>query len=165
MIFETLPQFEGYRIGDDGTIWSSYEQRFGRGMVIGEKWRELKAKKDAYSYRVVNLRANGGPLKTYKIHRLVLEAFVGPCPEACEARHLDGDRENNRLGNLEWGTNLENLADKILHGSVKLSPDKVRSMRVLHDGGISQAEIARRFGVAHVTAHKAIVRKTWKHVA
>ena len=52
-----------------------------------------------------------------KVHRLVCLAFHGLKPTGAECiRHLDGDRMNNRPGNLRWGTNKENAADTILHG-------------------------------------------------
>lgn len=50
------------------------------------------------------------------VHTLVLEAFVGPAPSNHMCRHLDGTRDNNRLENLRWGTNRENVADRIRHG-------------------------------------------------
>lgn len=52
-----------------------------------------------------------------KVHQLVCMAFHGLKPTGAECvRHLDGDRNNNRPGNLRWGTNKENAADTILHG-------------------------------------------------
>lgn len=59
----------------------------------------------------------------------MLAAFVGPCPEGQEARHLDGDASNNRWapgneeetmaagGSLMWGTHRENIRDKHRHGT------------------------------------------------
>lgn len=46
--------------------------------------------------------------KTCKVHRLILETFVGPCPPDMECRHLDGNPSNNKLENLKWGTAHEN---------------------------------------------------------
>ena len=43
------------------------------------------------------------------VHRLVLEAFVGPCPDGCEVLHLNHDPADNRLVNLKYGTRSENL--------------------------------------------------------
>jgi hypothetical protein len=54
------------------------------------------------------------------VHRLVLEAFVGPCPPGMEARHVaTNDTSNNRLTNLAWGTYSENEADKKIHGTLR----------------------------------------------
>ena len=49
---------------------------------------------------------------------LVLEAFVGPCPDGMECRHFpDRDPTNNRLDNVRWGTAQENSDDKKVHGT------------------------------------------------
>ena len=58
-------------------------------------------------YPQVYLRNNGAKSKRF-IHRLVLGAFVGPCPPKHETNHKDGNRDNNRLSNLEWVTSSEN---------------------------------------------------------
>ncbi|MGO1563156.1 MAG: HNH endonuclease signature motif containing protein [Actinomycetaceae bacterium] len=55
---------------------------------------------------------------TYRlVHRLVLEAFIGPCPEGMEACHNNGNRTDNRLENLRWDTRLANAHDAIRHGT------------------------------------------------
>lgn len=52
-----------------------------------------------------------------QVHRLVLEAFVGPCPDdGMECLHADGDPANNHVTNLRWGTRSENNLDKVRHG-------------------------------------------------
>jgi hypothetical protein len=43
------------------------------------------------------------------IHSLVLETFVGPCPDGLERLHRDDDPQNNRLSNLYYGTHAENM--------------------------------------------------------
>ena len=48
--------------------------------------------------------------KTYKVHRLIAEAFHGPAPfEGAVVMHLDENAANNRASNLRWGTQKENL--------------------------------------------------------
>lgn len=58
-----------------------------------------------------------GVRRTLKVHRLVLQAFVGPAPEGTEALHRDGNAGNNTLSNLRWGTKSENSRDQIAHGT------------------------------------------------
>lgn len=53
--------------------------------------------------------------RIYSVHRLVLAAFRGECPEGMESLHGDGNRQNNRIENLRWGTHAENTADQIRH--------------------------------------------------
>ena len=55
--------------------------------------------------------------RAYYISRLILETFVGPCPEGMEACHYpDPCTNNNRLDNLMWGTRKENMSHRKLHG-------------------------------------------------
>lgn len=59
-----------------------------------------------------------GKCRAHAVHRLVLEAFVGPCPAGMLCRHFpDRDPYNNRLDNLQWGTPQENAADMRVHGT------------------------------------------------
>ena len=57
-----------------------------------------------------------GVASGYSVHRLVLEAFVGPCPEGMEACHWDDNPTNNQLENLRWDTHRENVKDRIRNG-------------------------------------------------
>lgn len=72
----------------------------------------------AGGYRYVMLNARG-ECYSHKVARLVLETFVGPCPDGMECRHLDGNKLNDDLENLCWGTRYENIQDKVIHGTHK----------------------------------------------
>jgi hypothetical protein len=67
-------------------------------------------------YAMVQIRRGDGSKLNLRVHTEVLTAFVGPRPDGLQGRHLDGDRTNNRLSNLVWGTPLENAADRERHG-------------------------------------------------
>ena len=64
---------------------------------------------------IVSLRAPGQKMFCAKVHRLVLEAFVGPCPDGMECCHNNGDPADNRVENLRWGTHTENIHDRRRH--------------------------------------------------
>ena len=83
------------------------------------KEKLLKSKKDKYGYLTVNLYKNG-VRKSFTIHRLVYETFVGEIPEDLQVNHIDEDKENNRVDNLNlmtprensnWGTRNARVAD------------------------------------------------------
>jgi len=65
-------------------------------------------------YRYVNLT---NPRRCVNINVLVLEAFVSRRPFGSDSRHLNGDRADNRLANLRWGTRSENILDAVRHGT------------------------------------------------
>lgn len=52
-----------------------------------------------------------------RIHRLVLEAFVGPCPPGTEVLHANDDPTDNRLENLRWDLRSENIRDRVRNGT------------------------------------------------
>lgn len=87
------------------------------------------------------------------VHSLVMEAFVGPRPEGCEVRHLDGVHQHNSLGNLEYATRSRNAQDKKWHqgaSTYKLRPPQITQIKErLRTGrrGIGIA-LAREFGVS-----------------
>jgi hypothetical protein len=108
---------------------------------------------------------------TRSVHRLVLEAFVGPNPEGMVCRHLDGNPRNNHVGNLAWGTHVENGADQYTHGTrargtrvraAKLTEDDVRLIRESTD--LSRA-LAVRFGVSKSAINRARHGHQWRHVS
>lgn len=97
--------------------------------------------------------SHGGVKKSFPIHRLVLEAFVGPRPAGMECRHLDGNKNNNRLYNLAWGTGEENRADQVRHGTARYgkrgwrSDEDVLEMLKYRHAGHGRRETAKHFGV------------------
>src|SRR5215471_1608313 len=99
--YRLLQDHPGYSVGSDGSVWSCLRHG-GRG----PGWFRLR-QSTSKGYRHVVLN-NCHPRRCVFVHRLILEAFVGPCPKGMEARHLNGDRQDNRLVNLAWGTRLEN---------------------------------------------------------
>jgi hypothetical protein len=65
----------------------------------------------------VDLILEDGTSKWFALAALILRAFVGPPPDGCRlSRHLDDDRSNNKLENLAWGTDLDNIYDALRNG-------------------------------------------------
>lgn len=162
--------FEGYYVGDDGTIWSNRKlggvlYRNGCRITCRGETKKLSLAKGSDGYPRVDLYLFCK--RTYfPVHRLVLEAFVGSCPEGMEACHYDGDRTNNNLSNLRWDTPINNAADRIRHGTSarKLNSKKVWSIRILAKQGMSLTKLSRRYGVGITAIWSIVNRKTWKHV-
>lgn len=66
--------------------------------------------------QVVSLHREGHG-RSHLVHRIVLQSFVGPCPDGMEGCHNDGDPQNNWLSNLRWDTSSENNLDTVRHGN------------------------------------------------
>ncbi len=101
--------------------------------------------------------SNGGKVRLRLVHHLVLEAFKGLKPPGKEARHLDGNFNNNVITNLEWGTHAENIADQIVHGTdtrgernggAKLKNEDASSIRA---SSLTGKELASKYGVSEAT--------------
>lgn len=121
--WRAVPGYEGsYEVSDEGEVRSVTRQvPYGRSGCTLYKGRILKSTKLRNGYLSVKLAIAGNTKTTY-VHELVLRAFVGPRPytEARgEIRHLDGDKTNNRIANLKYGTIVENAADRIRHRNLK----------------------------------------------
>lgn len=109
-----LAEFPGYRIGNDGSVWSN--KRIGKSRK-GVKWRRLRGFAHADGYLQYQLTTGEGKRVTRSGHRLVMEAFVGPCPERQECCHGPNcEPGSERLANLRWGTRKENAIGQGLHG-------------------------------------------------
>ena len=101
--------YEGaYQVSNWGRVRSL--PGFARGARI------RKATPAGKGHLRVELSLYNQPRSIY-VHRMVLEAFVGPCPDGMEGCHNDGDPTNNHLDNLRWDTRSENVRDAIRHGT------------------------------------------------
>lgn len=159
-----------YEISKDGHVCSL---RSGNGIKPGRGAIVMEQKPKKGGYVAVGLRRPGERQRFFMIHRLMLEAFRGPCPAGMEARHLDGNPSNNRIENLEWATSKTNNADKKAHGTwqggerngnSKLTADSVREARSLYAEGWSFDRIADEFLVSRETIRMAVRGKTWNHI-
>lgn len=146
--------YEGrYEVSDLGRVRS-----LARIVAIGTNSRVLlgavlKPKVLRNGYLAVGLWATKGRARWVLVHRIVLEAFVGPAPAWHETRHIDGDKANCRRANLEWATHIDNMRDQYRHGtrimgdkhhSTKLTEELARWVRDSHQTG---SEVARVLGV------------------
>lgn len=166
-----------YEVSDLGRIWSiprevggPYGPRFARGRM-----RSLVT--DHYGYRGVTL----GHAAKAKVHVLVARAFLGDPPGSIGTRdgnyqvnHINGDKADNRLVNLEWTTRQENTdhaaaTGLTARGGAKpnslLSPAAVREIRRLRtEDRLDYAALGTRYGVSKGTIGKVLRGETWAHV-
>jgi len=144
--WKPIVSYEGlYEVSNLGRVKTFHK---GGNYPDLENIPKLKAQtSDQDGYKRVSLYGKSRGLKDncIAVHRLVLEAFVGPCPEGMESSHIDGDCANNRLENLLWETHLQNNKRKIEHGTAlcgenhplygkKLSEEQCKKMSESHKG-------------------------------
>ena len=152
---------EKYFVSDAGLVYSVPRKR-ARGGIRKTSY--------VYGYERISIHektrlVSRNPL----VHQLVMLAFVGES-NGKDVRHLDGDKKNNRLENLAYGTKRENEQDKARHGtrlrgertpSAKLSWDQVCFIRCSH-GKIPQKRLAEMHKVHKSTIQRIQYGLVWE---
>lgn len=132
--------------------------------------RKLHLARGYYALQLINA---AGKRTSHNVHRLVLMAFVGPCPPSHQGCHLNGVRTDNRVENLAWATVKENHSHKRLHGTLavgerngyaKLTTGIVSDIRIAARVGVKRADLAAQYGVHPGTISRIIKRERWSHV-
>lgn len=177
VIFKQPDSFPGYLLGSDGGFWSQLGViGLGRGRgcasVLTGRWRRKKLAVDQDGYLFANLYIDG---KSHprRFARLMLETFIGPCPEGKEACHNNGDRTDNRLSNVRWGTPESNYEDRDRHGttargerigSAKIMTDDVHEVFRLREAGLSYSRIGQTVGISKRQAMRIAKGESWVHI-
>lgn len=132
------PNYPRYLISDKGEVFSKHGVQRSSHVASG--------------YKRVKLMHVSGKRRAESIHRLVVEAFLGPIPAKMWVNHKNGDKLDNRIENLEIVTPSRNLqhAVEVLGRQLGKAPnlDRVDAMRLLITRGWSQHRISRAFGIS-----------------
>jgi len=166
-----IPGFLGYHIDRTGRVWSAHRKgRIPRGAcsrwldrrdwTLRQPWRDP----EGYLHHTL-VRETAGSRQRIALHILVATTFLGPRPEGLVVAHLDGDKSNNRLENLAYVTQRENIEHKRDHGTMhcgdrshlsRLTDHQCSRMLDCLGAGFSRREVAGAFGatVSHVAALK-----------
>lgn len=158
--WKTMVSDVRYEVSDQGDV-----RRIDTGRV-------RKPSSTPAGYKVIVLYENKKFSGVY-VHREVMRAFVGECPQGCEVSHLNGDNTDNRLVNLAYETTLTNIRRKKDHGtqtmgeahhSSKLCKDTVIKIRQLSADGFSQQQIAQRTPVSRAQVGRVLRKEHWGHI-
>jgi len=143
-IVETWREIPGwpYAVSDHGRV-----QRIDTGRILKPS--------NTFGYKKLALWRNGVPWSVL-VHKLVTLVFIGPRPDGKEVNHLNGDKGDNRIENLEYVSKSENNlhAIRVLgkrlgesHGNAKVNNEVVKVIRHMR-GRHSQELLGRLFGIS-----------------
>lgn len=151
-----------YFITEDGKVWSEYSNKF------------ISSREDKDGYLKVRIACTDLPSGRWSIsiHRLMLEVykpFKGM--ELFQVNHIDGDKKNNRLDNLEWATCKENIQHAIdnnlrskVNGSAKLTEEQVHLICKLIQQGKTNIELSKIFKLHPDTVGRIRNKKSWQSI-
>lgn len=161
MGLKQIVNFPGYKISKTGMIWSNISNKFLKLCINSGGYYLVTLVKDKKHYSKL-------------LHSLLLETFVCPPPKGYQCRHLDGNKLNNSLDNLCWGTPKENCQDEVRNGKSKngernpyskLTEPVVKLIfSTYHDGIYNQYELAKQFGVSRSTISDIVSKRNWKYL-
>jgi hypothetical protein len=164
---KSVPGYENrYTINKQGQIYSIPRR--------GTKGGYLKPSPDGHGYLRVSLYNVNGKRRDWRIHTLVLLAFVGPSPVGMQGCHNNGNQRDNKLENLRWDTASNNNLDKRKHGTsggsrngrAKLTPWQVEEIRLRYQTeSVSYSRLARDYGVDKSTIGRVVCKKSWTREA
>ncbi|MCB1711624.1 MAG: HNH endonuclease [Candidatus Riesia sp.] len=165
--FKSLLDFQHkYGFNYENEIWldiKNYENiykvsNFGRIKSLSRRGKGtpneniiLSKRYQTSGYEMVTLCKNRIQ-KTYRLHRIVAEAFLGS-QDSMEVNHIDGDILNNKIDNLEWVTPKENsehaVKNKLYKGkNMKYSDELIKKIKLLKEEGVKQKDISQLYGIS-----------------
>ncbi len=167
--WKKIQGFEDYSVSDMGRV--RRDKDFGNTFA----GRILKPLKDGNGYHHVRLMQNNVG-KKIRIHRLVAIAFIPNLENKKNVNHIDGNKTNNLLPNLEWASDSENFVHALNNGLVKLPKgekhkasklkicDVIQIKDLLKKQVLTQDLIAQKFRVSQNAISQIKLGKNWAHI-
>lgn len=113
-----------YRVSREGTITSLPRVVPGRWGTMKITGKTLAQFNDKNGYKLATMASLGWTKNgQVRVHRLVALCFIGPCPAGREVNHIDGDKTNNHIDNLEYVTSSENKRHAVDIGLTAVGAD------------------------------------------
>ena len=165
--YKIIDEYPCYKVGDDGSMWSCLTNG---GKVVND-WKRIKPHGNKESLQIALF--HNGKKKQFPVHRLVLTAFVSPCPEGMECCHNDGNGRNNKLSNLRWDTHKNNILDKVKHGTIakgeRSGQSKFTDLQVIEikhflNNGCSKHRLSRLLNVTRRAIDFISSGRNWGHL-
>lgn len=117
--YKMVPGFRDIWVSDDG------KRVFQSALTgTGRPYRKPVTQSYCGNYLSVKIKDGNNIHRYMRVHRLVLMAFVGLCPEGMIGCHNNDIKNDNRLENLRWDTYSENQFDVTKNGPARRKRDR-----------------------------------------
>ena len=145
---KVIKDYPSYLISSDGKVYSTKSNRY------------IKQHKHHKGYAIVRLSYEG-KRKNVRVHRLIAKAFIPNPNNYPIVRHLNDNKEDNRMCNLAWGTNSDNMKDMFSNGYKShlrhLSEEQISEIKCKYStGNYTYKTLAELYGVASYVVGYAI---------
>lgn len=154
--WRTIANYPMYEVSSEGRIRSYYNGKYGRRSIP----KLMSNKIDKIGYVFIHLKNQNGR-KPCRIHRLVAEAFIPNPDNLPEVNHIDENKENNLVSNLEWCDRIHNIRHSKPWDKEEVSVNQYDLNGTLINTWSSMSEAARYCNVSPQSIFSAI-KNGWK---
>lgn len=108
--FKWIKGFEGrYLVSNKGKVYAAAQWSWNGSGYWLKPFKEIKGRKHTAGYLIVSLGTNSNNHKNYFVHRLVAEAFIENKNNLEQVNHINEDKTDNHISNLEWVSRKTNM--------------------------------------------------------
>lgn len=165
-IWKNIGGYSGnYQISNIGNVRSKKRNNY---------FKILKLESCRLGYKRIMLYKNKIPGR-FLVHRLVAAAFIPNYSDLPQINHIDGDKANNNIDNLEWVTSQQNVqhaintklrvtSKGIKHYKSLFDKNSIQKIRYDYNNGIPLIQLSKKYKVASSVIFNIVNFKTYKDV-
>ena len=154
--WKIIKDYPMYEISSLGRVRSSYNGKYGKRTIP----KIMSNKIDKIGYSFIHLKNDSGR-RPLRIHRLVAEAFIPNINNLPEVNHIDENKQNNTVSNLEWCDRHHNMHHSQTWKKTERAVNQYDSDHKLIKTWSSMSEASRAYGVS-VSSIFTAIKHSWK---